>query len=82
MKFQRRGTASQDVDSVNTIKKCIKEYKPYGNVVMSDEPQSVFLLTEMVDQQRKPDDQGCGSNDHSQGNQGQVLLTAGKNKPE
>lgn len=57
-----------------------QEYRPDGNVGMSDEPQLVFLLTEMIDQQRKPDDQGCGSNDHSKGNQGQVLLTAGKTK--
>lgn len=42
---------------------------------MSDEPQFVVFLPEMIQQQRKPDDQGRRANNHSQGHQGQVLLT-------
>ena len=39
---------------------------------MSDEPQFVIFLPEMVHQQRKPDNQGGRSNDDSQGDQGQI----------
>lgn len=44
---------------------------------MSDEAQFVVFPPEMVDQQRKPDDQGCRSHDDSQGHQGQIFF-AGK----
>ncbi|CAG5855535.1 unnamed protein product [Menidia menidia] len=47
------------------------EYKPDRNVVVSDESQFAFILPEMVNQQRKPEDQGRGSNDHSQSHQSQ-----------
>lgn len=53
------------------------EFRPYGDDVVSDEPQFVLFLLEVEEQQRKPDDQGCGSHDDSQGHQSQVLL-AGK----
>lgn len=64
--------------NADSATKRVEEHEPDGNVVMSDESQFVFLLTEMVDQQREPDNQGRGSNNHSQGHQGQVLLTGGE----
>lgn len=44
---------------------------------MRDESQFVIFLPEMVHQQRKPDNEGCRSNNDSQGDQGQILF-AGK----
>lgn len=48
----------------------IKRYKPYRDAFMSDEPQFVFLLPEMIHQQREPDDQGCRPHNDGQGHQG------------
>lgn len=56
-----------------------KLYEPYRNVVMSDEPQFIIFLPEVVHQQRKPDNQGRRTNNDSQGNQGQIFFT-GKRK--
>lgn len=48
---------------------------PNRNVVMSDEPEFVFFLPEMIDQQRKPDDQSSWTNNDRQGNQTQIFCT-------
>lgn len=45
---------------------------------MSDESQFVIFLPEMVQEQRNPDDQGCGSDDDGQGNQSQILFAENK----
>lgn len=46
---------------------------------MSDESQFVIFLPEMVHQQRKPDNQGCRSDNHGQGDQGQIFFAGKKN---
>lgn len=45
---------------------------------MSDESELVIFLPKMVQQQREPDDQGRGSDDDSQGHQGQILFAENK----
>lgn len=44
---------------------------------MSDESQFFIFLPEMIHQQRKPDNQGGWSDNHSQSDQGQIYF-AGK----
>ena len=50
------------------------KHTPYRNNGMSDEPQFVILLPEMVHQQREPDDQGRGADDDCQGDQAQIYF--------
>lgn len=54
-------------------------YKPYRNERLSDESQFVIFLPEMVEQQRKPDNQGCWPDNDGQSNQGQIFF-AGKRR--
>lgn len=44
-----------------------------GDASLSDELQLVLFPTEMIEQQRKPDDQSCGTDDYGQGHQTQIL---------
>lgn len=54
-------------------------YEPNRNELLSDESQFVIFLPEVVQQQRKPHNQGCWPDNDGQSNQGQIFF-AGKRK--
>lgn len=49
------------------------QYLRNGKASLCDELQLVLFLTEMIEEQRKPDDQSCGTNNDGQRHQTQIL---------